>query len=54
MLDWDLRACFFKNPLSPLLILSMEKTMATKVIGELKSLSRLKVHLPPENELLGE
>ncbi len=29
--------------LSPLVILSMEKTMATKVISELKSVSRLKI-----------
>ncbi len=32
--------------LSPLMILSREKTMVTKVISELKSLSRLKI--PPE------
>ncbi len=29
--------------LSPLVILSMEKTMVTKVISELKSISRLKI-----------
>ncbi len=29
--------------LSPLVILSMEKTMVTKVISELKSVSRLKI-----------
>ena len=29
--------------LSPLVILRMEKTMVTKVIGELKSVSRLKI-----------
>ncbi len=29
--------------LSPLVILSMEKTMVTKVISELKSVSRIKI-----------
>ncbi len=37
------RGQFHKKILSPLVILSMEKTMATKVISELKSVSRLKI-----------
>ncbi len=32
-----------KKNLSPLVILSMKKTMVTKVISELKSISRLKI-----------
>ncbi len=32
-----------KSSLSPLVILSMEKTMVTKVLSELKSISRLKI-----------
>ena len=34
---------FLKKILSPLVILSMEKTMVTMVISELKSISRLKI-----------
>ncbi len=34
---------FLQKILSPLVILSMEKTMVTKVISELKSVSRLKI-----------
>ncbi len=34
---------FLKKILSPLVILSMEKTMVTMVIRELKSISRLKI-----------
>ncbi len=37
------RGQFLKDILSPLVILSMEKTMVTKVISELKSVSRLKI-----------
>ncbi len=37
------RGQFLKKSLSPLVVLSMEKTMVTMVISELKSISRLKI-----------
>ncbi len=41
----DSKSCvqFLKKILSPLVILSMEETMVTKVISELNSVSRLKI-----------
>ncbi len=39
-----------KKILSPLVILSMEKTMVTKVIRELKSISRLQIFRETEPE----
>ncbi len=52
--ETEARGQFLKKILSPLVILSMEKTMVTKVISELKSISRLKI-LPetgPRSQIL--